>query len=113
MHEMGLADAVLKMVDGIVSKEDVRGVNSITLEIGELSGVVPRFMSDCWQAVADGTKFETTELKIISLPGTARCEDCKAVFTANVDDLRCPKCRGAKLTPLSGMEMTIKEIEAF
>ena len=33
-----------------------------------------------------------------------------AVFTADLNDLRCPECRGAKLTPLTGRELTLKEI---
>lgn len=112
MHELGLCDALLRMVDKIVAEEDLTAVSKITLEIGELSGVVPRFMTDCWEAVSDGTRYAQTALVIESVPGIARCEDCGAEFRINLDDLRCPVCRRNRLTPISGKDMTIKEIEA-
>lgn len=111
MHELGLCDALLRMVDGILAEETLTDVNKITLEIGELSGVIPQFMTDCWAAVADGTRYAQTQLVIETVPGTARCEDCRAEFRVNLDDLRCPVCHGNRLTPISGKDMTIKEIE--
>ena len=112
MHELGLCDALLRMVDGIVAEEKLTAVHKITLEIGELSGVVPRFMTDCWTAVADGTCYAQTALVIETVPGAARCEDCGVEFRVNPDDLRCPVCHGSRLTPISGKDMTLKEIEA-
>jgi hydrogenase nickel incorporation protein HypA/HybF len=113
MHEMGLTDAVLKMVDGILAENNCRGASKITLEIGDLSGVVPRFVRDCWTAVADGTRYEKTELVLESAPGTAKCLDCGLEFPADLDHLVCPDCLSRKLQPLTGMDMTIKEIEAY
>ena len=72
MHELGLCDALLRMVDGIVAEEKLTAVHKITLEIGELSGVVPRFMTDCWTAVADGTRYAQTALVISSLGSKPR-----------------------------------------
>ena len=109
---MGITDAMLKMVDRIVRDEGLTQVSRITVEVGDLSGVVPRFLSDCWEAVADGTAYEKTELKVVSVPGTLRCEDCKAEFAADLENLKCPTCGGWKLTPLTGRDLTILEIEA-
>ena len=72
MHELGLCDALLRMVDGIVAEEKLTAVHKITLEIGELSGVVPRFMTDCWTAVADGTRYAQTALVIETVPPGAK-----------------------------------------
>lgn len=112
MHELGLADAMLKMVDKVVKEEHLTEVNSVTIEIGDLSGVVPHFMSDCWEAVVDRTPYQKTELIIKTAPGTLRCEDCQSEFLADLDHLSCPNCGGKKLTPLTGRDMTILEIEA-
>lgn len=112
MHELGLCDALLRMLRKIVQDEELTAVSRITLEIGELSGVLPHFMIDCWQAVIDGTEFQDTEMVIESIPGTARCLDCEAEFRVDVNKLRCPFCRGDKLMPLTGNDMTLKEVEA-
>lgn len=111
MHEMGIADAMLKMVDRVLEGESAVQVRSITVEIGDLSGVVPRFLANCWEAVAAGTGYEGAKLLLHPVPATARCEDCKQVFVATVENLRCPKCGGDKLTPLSGTDLTIAEVE--
>jgi len=110
MHELGICDAMLKMVRGIMKDEELEGISRITVEVGSLSGVVPRFLADCWEAVADGTELQDTEFVIEELAGTARCLDCNAEFVANLNDLRCPACRGDKLTPLTGRDLTLKEL---
>ena len=113
MHELGLCDALLKKVDAIVKENGCEGVNSVTLEIGTLSGVEGQFMADCWKAVTDGTEYQGTELIIIDVPGRAQCLNCDEVFTADLNRLECPRCGGRKLNPVSGRDMTIAEIEAY
>jgi hydrogenase nickel incorporation protein HypA/HybF len=111
MHELGICDAILKTVDGIAQKEQLTAVSKITLEVGMLSGVVPRFLTDCWQAVIDGTPYQDTVLELEIINGLARCEDCGFEFSADLERLCCPKCAGVRLTPLTGTDLTIKEIE--
>ena len=112
MHELGLCDALLRTVRDTAKKEELTHVESVTLELGELSGVVPRYMADCWEAVIDGTEYAGTKLVIEEIPGVARCLDCGAEFHSNAEILRCPVCSGNKLMPIGGRDMTIKEIEA-
>lgn len=112
MHELGLCDALLRMVKDVAAKEELSHVEKITLEIGELSGVVPAYMSDCWSAVIDGTDYQGTELAIETVPGIARCLDCEEEFRVDLKSLRCPFCQSDKLMPISGQDMTLKEIEA-
>ena len=97
MHELGICDALLKMLRNVAEEEQLQNVQSITVEVGTLSGVVPRFLSDCWQAV------ETVE-------GEAQCIECGERFVADLERLRCPNCGGNKLTPVSGTDLTLKEI---
>ena len=113
MHEMGLIDAIVRMVDKIVQDEGLEGVKKITLEVGEISGVVPHFLAECYEAVVDGTPYEKTELVIETVPGTFRCNDCEMDFPADVEHLYCPDCFGRNLTPVAGKDLTLKEIEAY
>lgn len=112
MHEMGIADAMLRTVTRIARDEGVARVTRITVEIGELSGVVPRFLSDCWEAVAAGTVYEATALVVSVAPGTLRCLECGSEFPVDFDRLRCPNCGSEKLAPIAGRDLTILEIEA-
>lgn len=110
MHELGLCDAMLKMVRGIAEEEKLEGVDSITVELGTLSGVIPHFLTDCWEAVIDGTEFAATKLHIETVDGIAKCLDCNTEFAADIEKLVCPMCGSRKLMPLTGRDMTIKEI---
>lgn len=112
MHELGLADAILKTVDRVAGEEDGT-VLSVTVEVGDLSGVVPRFLEDAWNAVRDNTSYAQVILKLHPVPATAKCESCGKVFVVNPDDLRCPDCGSGLLTPLSGRDMIITEIEVY
>ena len=112
MHELGICDALLKMVRDIAKEEELEEISRITVEVGSLSGVVPAYMSDCWVAVADGTELQDAEFIVEELMGTAQCMDCGEEFTADVNRLRCPKCSSEKLVPLTGRDLTLKEILA-
>jgi hydrogenase nickel incorporation protein HypA/HybF len=83
MHELALCDAMLKMVRDISREQALEGVRSITVRVGTLSGVVPRFLTDCWTAVTDGTEYDGVPLRIETEAGRARCLDCGAEFIAS------------------------------
>ena len=110
MHELGLCDYILKTVDRVAKEEALTEVRSVTLEVGLLSGVVPRFMEDCWQAVVDGTPYENTALVIETINGIARCLDCGHEFSADLERLYCPKCVSRRITPVTGNDLSLKEI---
>ena len=113
MHELGICDALLKMVDGIARDEQLEEITRITVEVGTLSGVVPKYLEDCWEAVTDGTPYQGVAFAVEVVEGRARCLDCGEEFSAGINDrLVCPRCGGDKLVPLSGRDLTLKEIEA-
>ena len=85
MHELALCDAMLKMVRDISREQALEGVRSITVRVGTLSGVVPRFLTDCWVAVTDGTEYDGVPLRVETEAGRARCLDCGAEFVADVE----------------------------
>ena len=114
MHELGLCDYLLKTVDRVVKDEGLTEVNSVTLEIGLLSGVVPQYMEDCWTAVTADTPYEGVVLRIETVNGLARCLECGHEFSVDLSRaLYCPKCVSQRLMPITGKEMTLKEIEGW
>lgn len=113
MHELGLMDAVIKTVGRIVKEENLTCVRKIVLEVGELSGAVPHFITDCYKAVVADTQYQDTELVVEIVPGIAHCNDCQIQFRVDIESLCCPKCQGKNLTPVEGKDLTIKEIEAY
>jgi len=112
MHELGLMDAVIRTVDRIIKEENLTHVGKIVLEVGELSGTVPHFITDCFEAVVADTQYQDTELVLEIVPGIARCNECQIEFRIDLEELCCPVCHGKNLTPIAGKDLTIKSIEA-
>ena len=112
MHELGLISAVVKTVEKIMAEENLTSVEEIVLQVGELSGVIPRYVEECYPAAVYKTSLEKTKLIMEVVPGIVRCKKCGEEFSGYLHDLKCPKCGSEELDALSGREFIIKEIHA-
>ena len=48
MHELGTIYYVIDTVEKLAAENDLKEVASITLEVGEVSGIIPEYLSDFW-----------------------------------------------------------------
>lgn len=110
MHELGILSSMLSTLDDIMVEEKLTKIEKIVLQVGEISGVVPSFIEECYPAAVYKTKYEDMKLEMEIIPGIVRCNACGEEFNAYQYDLKCPKCGSQNLTPLSGREFIIKEI---
>lgn len=49
MHEMGTVMYVIRAVNNVCEENKLTKVASVTLEIGEVSGIIPSYIKDFWQ----------------------------------------------------------------
>ena len=112
MHEIGVMIEVVKTVENFARRNGVTKIQTLVLQIGELSSSIPRYVEACYPAAVEGTLLEHTELKIEILPGNGICKDCNKVFNLIENNSLCPKCGGKHFDILSGKEFMIKEIVA-
>lgn len=112
MHELGVVIEVIKTVETFARENGVGRIESLTLQIGELSSMIPKYIEACYPAAVDGTLMEDTKLVIEILPGNGRCRSCARVFNILKAKSLCPQCGGRDWELLSGKEFTIKEILA-
>ena len=69
MHELGIIVHITKTLQNVAKENNLSEIGSVTLEIGEVSTIVPDYMTDCWKYYRK--KFpliEHSELKIEILP---------------------------------------------
>ncbi len=115
MHELGILSSMLKTIDNIMVTENLSRIETIVLEVGEISGIIPEFITECFPAAIYKTKYEemgtTMEMQVI--PGIVRCNDCGEEFNGREFNLYCPKCHSENLMPLSGRDFIIKEIHGY
>lgn len=110
MHELGILNAMVHTIEDTLADEDYTAVEKIVVEVGELSGIVPRYLEECWPAARYKTSMENTQLELRVVPGMVKCRDCGRVFNGVAEDLACPGCGSSDMEMLSGNDMIITEI---
>lgn len=110
MHELSVCFEVIKTLQELVAENELTEVQSVTLEIGELSSMIPKYMQECFPAAVDGTMFEQTKLEIEVIPGLGKCKSCSHMYQLLPVDGVCPQCGTKDFELISGKEFTIKEI---
>lgn len=112
MHELGVIIEVVKTVESFAQQNGLTKIDTLVLQIGELSSMIPRYIEACYPAAVDGTLLQDTKLRIEILPGNAICKKCNKVFNILENENKCPNCGSKDREILSGKEFMIKEIIA-
>lgn len=86
VHELGILYHVAEKVLKVVEDNHLTEVEAIVLQVGELSGVVPRYLQACYPAAVDGTILEKAKLEIEVLPAHAICHRCGKVLDLADDE---------------------------
>ncbi len=114
MHELGIVFHIIKSVESVAADNDLENVSAVVLELGEVSGVVPDYLTDCWKwAAAKSELMSGSQLKIETLPAVTRCDSCGKDYPTVAHGKTCPHCRSGDTWLLTGNEVNIKEIEAY
>ncbi len=113
MHELGIVFHVIKTVERVSAENELEHVSAVVLELGEVSGVVPDYLTDCWRWAADKNELlKGSELKIETLPAVTHCDGCGRDYPTVEHGRTCPHCGSGETWLLTGNEVSIKEIEA-
>lgn len=111
MHELGVVLEIFDLVEEIMQEQKLKKVSSITVELGELSGIMPDYFSECWKAARLGGAFNETELKLVHIPATARCV-CGKEYEMTKNNRICPECHKTDYEIIRGREFMVLSIEA-
>lgn len=110
MHEIGVVRQVLRTIEDFAKENDVKQIDELVLDVGELSLIIPQYLEDIYPAVVKDTILEHTKLIINMVPGLAECDDCDEIFNVVEHEGYCPNCGSFEKTVLSGKDFTIREI---
>lgn len=111
MHELGLVFQVARVVEQALQGQQVEAIDTVVMEIGEISPVVPHYFEACFPAAADQCPlFQGSKLVIEKIPARARCKRCETEFAVVENKGYCPACGSFDKDLLSGREFNIKEV---
>jgi len=117
VHEMGIVLNIVRTAEQHAKYNQANKIARMTLEIGELSGVVPAYVRDCWSAATENTMLDGSELVIHEIDGILTCSDCKREYLA-LENLKpdipvCPYCSSEKWTVKMGKDVQIVDIAVY
>ncbi len=112
MHELGVVFHVIDECEKIAEQNKVNHIDSVTIELGTVSGVIDKYLVDCWNwAVSKHENMTKCELKIEKIKAITHCEDCGKDYNTIIYGKTCPHCQSSNTYLLQGNEFTIKEME--
>ena len=113
MHELSIVTYVIEQVEQIAKENNLTDIDSVTLEFGEVSGIVPEYLVDCWNWYAKNTPLiEKTKFLYETIPAVTWCNACKSTYPTIQYGKTCPHCGSGETWLQQGNEMNIKQIVA-
>lgn len=114
MHELGIVFSVMDKVEKVAKENNIKEVSKVTLEIGEVSTIVPSYFLDLWKwAIKKSEIMKNCEANIIIIEGISYCTECKNTFKTTEFAKVCPYCKSDKTYLVTGSEVNIKDIEVI
>lgn len=113
MHETGLVQNIIEIVEQEIDKHGIKKIASVHLSAGVLSCVVPEQMTFCFEILKMNSCLADAELKIEMVPITYGCPLCRKEFTAEGITLHCPYCLSERLELITGRELQISYLEVI
>lgn len=116
MHELGIVFHCIKQINELATENNAKRIASVTIEIGEVSTVVPYYFEDVWKWAVN--KDETApvygaKLVIEQIKAVTHCEGCGCDYPTVEHGKICPHCNSDNTYLLTGNEVLIKEIAAY
>ena len=112
MHELGVVFYIADDAKKAAKENGVSHIHSVTLELGEVTGVVPEYLIDCWNwNAARDPMTEGCELHIEQIDAVTYCEACKSEYPTVAYGKICPHCGSPDTYLLRGREVIVKSIE--
>jgi hydrogenase nickel incorporation protein HypA/HybF len=111
MHEVSIAQGLLKILQDEAEKHGATRVITVHVRIGELSNLVADALLFAFEAIIAGTVAEGAKLEIEIVPAMGHCGKCNMDFSVEGMMFFCPQCNGIATEIISGKEMEVSEIE--
>jgi hydrogenase nickel incorporation protein HypA/HybF len=111
MHELSICRALRGELEALVARHGARGVASVTLRIGPLSGVEPALLRAAFPLACAGSSAGGSSLLIEEQPLRVRCRACGAETHASASRLACAACGDAGTQLVGGDELLLASVE--
>ena len=110
MHEVALAEEVLRIVGAEAAKHGLTRVTEIGLAIGAWSCVVPEALAFALEAALVDSVAAGAALRIDTVPGRLRCGECGVEYAPDDRYEPCPACGRFGPQVIAGSDMIVRRV---
>ena len=111
MHEMGIADGILRASIEGAEQANATRINSVDVTIGVLTEIMEDALQFAWDVLSRETMAEGAVLNVTMIEACSRCADCDAEFGHGRFDTTCPTCGSYMVELVTGRELVIDSID--
>lgn len=112
MHEMSLCQGIFDAVVPVAQQNGATKITAISLDIGEMTMVVPEAMEFAFEVLSEGLPMlEGCKLTMNFVKPRSLCLDCGAEFEHDRFHLHCPECGSAATALQAGRELEVASME--
>lgn len=113
MHELGVVFHILDDLREVATENQIKKISKVTLQLGEVSTIIPSYLTSCFRWAADKEElFAGALLEIEKIDAITHCDGCDIDYPTIKYGKKCPNCGSEETWLLQGTEFIIKELEA-
>lgn len=114
MHELSIMKRIVETVLSVQEQEVDGKITGLTLLVGEGRNFVQEWVQNYFDMLAKDTPVAGAEVKLETVPLTAKCADCGNIYRIHIhekSEISCPKCKNEKYEICTGYEIILKNVE--
>lgn len=111
MHEFTVTQAIVSIVLEKAHEIRAKKITEISLRVGRLTGFIPESIRLQFALLSKGTPAEGACLSFFQPPAMIRCRKCNRDFSIDSSDLSCPECHTLEVDIVSGLELSVENME--
>lgn len=111
MHELSIADNVIRIVQEQLKQHPSSRVKAVYLQVGVMSNVLVDSLLFGFETLIQDTDLCGAQLIVREIPVTVRCRACRHESPIDQFHFQCRQCAGDDVEVISGDELFIESIE--
>lgn len=114
MHELGIVFHMIDTLEEVARENELSSIVKVTLSLGEVSGVLPDYLVDCWNWAIKRTEvLHDAVLDVTPIEAVTICNDCGRTYRTVSYGKVCPHCTSPNTYLLRGNEIEIVTVEGM
>jgi hydrogenase nickel incorporation protein HypA/HybF len=110
VHEIGIAENVLGIVERAAGENGFAAVREVVLEVGRLSGVDAEALRFAFEVIAEGTVLQGATITLETPGVLLACRACGREYETDLVDTACPRCGASDFSVARGRDLLVRSV---